>query len=218
MDTIVISCKTIENELLAVMGEENCGYPVQWLDAVLHNFPQKLNARLQQTLDSCNGFDTALLAMSYCGNSLAGLNSGNLRLVIPRCDDCITLLLGRVRRRQSISATYFMTEGWLNGDNNLWNEYQYCLQKYGEKRGRRIFSAMLAHYKNLALLDTGCFDREAAQTRILPIAETLGLEYTCIEGTLRYLQDLLSGNWDKDRFLVVPPHTTITAEMLTLKG
>lgn len=218
METAIIACKTLENELQAVMEALDCRLEVRWLESVLHNFPKQLNAQLQSALDSCAEFDTVLLAMSYCGNSLEGLRSGGLRLVVPRCDDCITLLLGSVHRRQSISATYFMTEGWLNGDSNIWQEYQYCLQKYGEKRGRRIFSAMLAHYKNLALLDTGCFDKKAAQARLLPMAETLGLEYTCIEGTLGYLQDLLSGNWDADRFLVVPPHTTISADMLTLKG
>lgn len=218
MDTIVISCKTVENELLAVMKELNCGYTVHWLESALHNVPMQLNARLQSILDSCGEYDTALFAMSYCGNSLIGLYSGNHRLVIPRCDDCITLLLGSVQRRQSISATYFMTEGWLSGEHNLWWEYQHCIDKYGEKRGRRIFSVMLAHYKNLALLDTGCFDKNAAQAQMLPMAQTLGLEYTCIEGTLHYLQDLLNGNWDESRFLIVPPHTTISADMLTLKG
>lgn len=218
MNPVIIACKTLENELRAAMEALGCHLEVHWLESVLHNFPKQLNTQLQSALDSCGEFDTALLAMSYCGNSLEGLHSGKLRLVIPRCDDCITLLLGSVHRRQSISAAYFMTEGWLNGDCNLWQKYQYCIQKYREKRGRRIFSAMLAHYQYLALLDTGCFDKKAAEMRLLPMAETLGLEYTCIEGTLTYLQDLLKGNWDADRFLVVPPHTTISSDMLTLKG
>lgn len=218
MEAVVISCKTIENELLAAMKELDCSYTTCWLESGLHNVPQQLNARIQDTINACCEYDTALLAMSFCGKSLEGLHSGNLQLVIPRCDDCITLLLGSHSRRQAIFATYFMTEGWLSGEHNLWWEYQHCIQKYGEKRGRRIFSVMLAHYKNLALLDTGCFDKEAAEARLVPIAEALGLEYTCIDGTLDYLKDLLNGNWDADRFLIVPPHTTISADMLTLKG
>ena len=218
MASAIIACKTLENELRAVMEALDCHMKVHWLESVLHNFPKQLNAQLQSVLDSCTEFDTVLLAMSFCGDSVVGLHSGDFRLVIPRCDDCITLLLGSDACRRSTFATYFMTEGWLNGDNNIWQEYLHCIQKYGEKRGKRIFSAMLAHYKSLALLDTGCFDKKAAQAHLLPIAETLGLEYTCIEGTLGYLQDLLNGSWDADRFLVVPPHTTISADMLTLKG
>ena len=192
--------------------------PVVWIPSGLHNVPATLNHTLQEVLAQLSSTDYALFAMSYCGNSLDGLYSGELHLVIPRCDDCITLLLGSAARRKSISATYFMTEGWLNGEHNLWWEYQHCIEKYGEKRGQKIFSVMLAHYKNLALLDTGCFDKNAVQAQMLPMAQTLCLDYTCIEGTLSYLQDLLNGNWDADRFLIVPPHTTISADMLTLKG
>lgn len=214
MHPVIVACKTLENELRTAMARLGCRCPVLWLESGLHNWPDRLRAAIQQLLDGCANYETVLLAMSLCGDSVVGLHSGDFRLVIPRCEDCITLLLGSDARRRSIFATYFMTEGWLSGENNIWQEYLHCIQKYGEKRGKRIFSAMLAHYKNLALLDTGCFDKDAAQAQLIPIAEALGLEYTCIEGTLDYLQDLLNGNWAPERFLVVPPHTTISPDML----
>lgn len=218
MKWTIIACETLRNEVSCLMRRNRLEIPVVWIPSGLHNVPATLNHTLQEALAQLSSTDYALLAMSYCGNSLTGLDSGDLHLVIPRCDDCITLLLGSPARRQSISSAYFMTEGWLNGEHNLWWEYQHCLDKYGEKRGRKIFSIMLAHYKNLALLDTGCFDKNAAQARMLPMARALGLEYTCIDGTLDYLRDLLTGAWDPERFLIVPPHTTISPDMFTLKG
>ena len=210
----IVACETLRNEVSCLLARSRSDTPVNWIPSGLHNVPEKLNHALQEVLDQLPPTDCVLLAMSFCGDSVVGLHSGDFRLVIPRCEDCITLLLGSDARRRSIFATYFMTEGWLSGENNIWQEYLHCIQKYGEKRGKRIFSAMLAHYKNLALLDTGCFDKDAAQAQLIPIAEALGLEYTCIEGTLDYLQDLLNGNWAPDRFLVVPPHTTISPDML----
>lgn len=218
MNPIIIACKTIEQELLASMKEIGCEYPILWLESGLHNWPDKLRNRIQELLDGCEEFDTVLLAMSFCGNSVVGLKTQDFQLIIPRSDDCITLLLGSVQRRKEAKATYFLTEGWLKGELNLWKEYQNCLAKYGEKRGKRIFSALLAHYRNLALVDTGCFHRETLEKQVRQIASVLGLEYLCLEGTLGHLQQLLTGPWEEDRFVLIPPHSTVTADMCTLKG
>ncbi len=218
MNAIVISCKTIEDELMAAMKELNCEYEVLWLESGLHNWPQKLNAKLQELLEECGGYDTVLLAMSFCGNALVGLHTGPFRMIVPRCDDCITLLLGSVARRRQISATYFLTGGWLRGERNLWTEYVECLKKYGEKRGKRIFSTLLANYQTLALLDTGCFEHDAAEVEVRKMAETFSLKYTQLDGTLGYLKELLSGNWSEDRFLWIPPDSVVSDGDCMLKG
>ena len=218
MQPIIIACKTIEQELLASMKETGCDFPVLWLESGLHNWPEKLRDRIQELLDQCLGYDTVLLAMSFCGNSVVGLHTHNFQLIIPRSDDCITLLLGSLAQRQKAKATYFLTEGWLKGEMNLWKEYQSCLAKYGEKRGKRIFSALLAHYENLALVDTGCFDRDLLEKQVQEIAAVLGLEYVCLEGTLDHLKQLLTGPWTSDRFVLVEPRSQVTSDMCTLKG
>ncbi len=218
MQPVIIACKTIEQELLASMKETECEYPVLWLESGLHNWPDKLRNRIQELLDQCQSYDTVLLAMSFCGNSVVGLKTHDFRLIIPRSDDCITLLLGSLQRRQEAKATYFMTEGWLKGELNLWKEYQVCIEKYGEKRGKRIFSMLLAHYRNLALVDTGCFDRETLEKQVRQIAAVLGLEYIYIEGTLSHLKQLLTGPWTGDRFVLVEPRSQVTSDMCTLKG
>ena len=218
MNTVIIACQTIEKELMTSMKQTGCHFPVLWLESGLHNWPDKLRNRIQELLDGCQEYDTVLLAMSFCGNSVVGLKTHDFQLVIPRSDDCITLLLGSLQRRQEAKATYFLTEGWLKGELNLWREYQNCLAKYGEKQGKRIFSVLLAHYKSLALVDTGCFDRELLEKQVRQIAAVLELEYVCLEGTLDHLKQLLSGPWPEDRFVLVEPHSTVTTEMCTLKG
>lgn len=218
MNCVLVACKTLEQELLAAMAQTGCRYPILWLEAGLHNWPDKLRARIQALLDSCTGYDTVLLAMSFCGNSVVGLQAHNFRLVIPRSDDCITLLLGSLSRRQSLKGAYFLTEGWLRGERNIWEEYRLCLARYGEKRGKDIFAELLAHYTHLILVDTGCFHREALEPQVKQIAAALGLEYGCQPGTLGHLQQLLTGPWEEDRFVIADPHTSVTAGMCALKG
>ena len=218
MRTVIIACRTIENELLAAMERSHCPHEIRWLESGMHNQPRKLREKLQSVLDSCDEFHTVLLCMSLCGNAVAGLKTHDFQLVIPRCDDCISLMLGSSARRKALPATYFFTEGWLKSDKSLWAEYQNCLEKYGQKRTERIFREMLANYRHLALLDTGCFDTAAAAQQIRRIAETFSLEYVQIEGTLDYIQRLLQGNWDNNDFLIVSPHNTLTLEMCNPKG
>lgn len=217
MSTLIISCKTLEGELKAAMEQTGCCYEVLWLESGLHNVPRLLNERIQNLLNQCVGYDTVLLAMSFCGKSVEGLHTGSFRLIIPRCDDCISLLLGSVERRTEYLGSYFLTEGWLRGERNIWKEYQMCLEKYGAQRGKRIFSAVLANYHKLTLIDTGCYDMIAAERQSRRIAESLKLEYTCVPGTLDYLKALLTGNWDPNRFLQVAQNSTVTASDCTLR-
>ena len=205
MHCCIIACRTLEKELLAAMASIGCTYPVVWLEAGAHNVPDKRRAEIQNALDRIHGFDTVLLAMSLCGNIAAGLQTHDFQLVVPRYEDCITLLLGSSQLRNAHPGTYFLTEGWLKGADNIWAEYQHSLEKYGEHRTRRIFSAMLANYKKIAFLDTGCADVSAV---IQKIASQLDLEYARIPGRFSNLVDLLRGSWDS-RFLVVPPGKTV---------
>ena len=145
MNTVIIACQTLQNELEAAMAACNFSCEIRWIESGLHNVPKKLHATLQEHLDQCDGFDTVLLVMGYCGNSVADIETHDFQLVIPRVDDCISLLLGSVtsRRRQSAGGcTYFMTEGWLQGERNIWKEYEYAINKYGPELGQEIFDTM----------------------------------------------------------------------------
>lgn len=210
MNTAIIACRTLEKELLAAMAKSGCTYPIRWLTPGAHNVPEKRRTEIQQALDNCAGFDTVLLAMSLCGNSVVGLQTHDFQLVVPRCDDCITVLLGSQKRRNENPAAYFLTEGWLAGKDNIRSEYQRTLEKYGKVRTKRIFASMLANYERIAFVDTGCSD---VSSEIREFAAVLGLEYVRVEGTVSYLEELLARNWDESRFLVVPSHTPITPQM-----
>jgi len=218
MNPLIIACQTIENELLAAMAAEGGEYPIRWIESGLHNVPKLLNQRLQEELDACGEYDTVLLAMSFCGNSLIGLKTRGVRLVIPRSDDCITLLLGSIERRQESQYTYFLTEGWLKGERNIWVEYENCLKRYGEKRGKRIFDSLFANYKYIALVDTGAYDAKAAEEEARRIGERLGLEYRKMDGTLDHLRLLLREGWTQDKFVLIPPNTEVKHSDCSLKG
>lgn len=219
METVIVGCKTLENELLRAVEETGCGYEILWIESGLHNYPKKLNQVLQETLDGC-GANRVLAAMGFCGNSIENISTGDYTLIFPRVDDCISLLLGSCKRRMEISrahGTYFLTEGWLKGERNIWKEYEYTMEKYGEETGKEIFSMMLGNYRSLALLDTGCYSMEKAGAEAENIAKTLELEYKILPATLDYMKKLLAGPWTEKEFLIIPPHSMVQGRDLVLE-
>ena len=189
------------------MEHTGCTYPIHWLEAGQHNRKEARRAEIQAVLDKCTDYDTVLLAATLCGGCAVGLQTRNFRLVVPRCDDCIPLLLGSQKAKKNHPATYFLTEGWLAGKDNIRAEYARTVQKHGQNRADRVFSSMLANYETMAFVDTGCFD---ASRQIQELSKQFGLTYSRIPGTLSYLEELLSGNWDEKRFVVLEPDSTLT--------
>jgi hypothetical protein len=193
-------------------------YPIEWLESGLHNVPKNLNSKLQEILDNIQA-DRVLLVMGFCGNSIQDIKAGSFELIIPRVDDCISLLLGSVKARVEVSrehSAYFLTEGWLRGERNAWVEYQRTLEKYGEKRAKSIAKSLFGHYRSLCLLDCGAMPigKLVEDTKI--IAETLNLEQKVIPATVEYIKKLLTGPWTEEDFIIKNPGETIAVGDLYL--
>lgn len=215
MKTLIISCQTLKNELLAAMEKTGCKYDVVWIEARLHNLKDKLKKAVQDILDEADSYERILFATGFCGNSISGLENRQAVLIIPKVDDCISLLLGGCRNRTPWMNSYFLTEGWIEGQNNIWNEYQYALGKYGPKRADRIFHMLFANYSRIALLDTGCYHLAPSLKEARRIADTFSLDCEIVPAGTEYIEKLLTGLWDEERFLTVSPGQTITAANLS---
>jgi hypothetical protein len=216
MKTVIIACRTLEDELRYAMKKTGVTYPVQWLESGLHEIPKKLNEKLQEVLDQIDA-QRVLLVLGTCGNAVLGIRTGDFELIMPRVDDCISLLLGSVRNRTAISdeyAAYFLTDGWMRGERNLWVEYQYTADKYGESEAQNIMNLIYRHYRTLALLDSGTVPIGPLVESTKIIADTLKLEQKIIPATISYIELLLTGPWNGAAFIVKLPHETIVDEDL----
>lgn len=217
MKTCIIACETIRDELEKIKKEVQCNEKVYWLPSGLHNTPEKLHEKLQETIKTAKEYDRILFAMGYCGNSVAGLEAQHAELIIPRVDDCISLLLGSVKHRKEVCGecgTYFLTKGWLAGERNLWADYQYSVKKYGEKRAKRVMNVMLHNYERLGVLDTGAYPLEKILPETKKIAAELGLRHEVLPATELYFRRLLTGPWDEKQFLIVKPGGTVKSQEL----
>jgi hypothetical protein len=213
MAYIVVACEMLRDELEQALRETGADYPVFWVDSGLHNSPDKLREHLQKILASMTEPLTVLMTFGKCGNSVVGLHTGAHSVVLPRADDCISMLLGSPKRRVEIAAEggmYFLTRGWLRGKRSIWGEYQYAAEKYGERRAKTIMAMIFKNYRYIATLNTGSYAVETIAPEATAIAEAFSLEYKEIPGTIAYLKDLLTGPWADDRFVTFAPHSVVT--------
>ena len=161
--------------------------------------------------------DRVLMTFGVCGNSILGLKTGNFELILPKVDDCITLILGSYDIRKAAmeeSPTYFLTESWLAHESGIWNEYLHCLKKYGQEDTDAMFKTMLANYERFGVIDTGCYDFEHFYRIVSEIANVFNLEVARFKGTTSYIEKLLTGPWTEDRFRIFPPNNAITFDLL----
>lgn len=158
-----------------------------------------------------SGVENILLLFGYCGNSIESLMAPQAQLVVPKVEDCISLLLGGNQIRRDLSSkapAFYLTEGWLRYESNIYWEYEHCLKKYGEAKALRIFRTMFTHYSTLNFIDTGSYKLEPVMTKTAALAVNLNLTQAIVPGTLRLITKALKEEWDED-FLIVPPGVPI---------
>lgn len=206
----IISCRALEKELQAAMAA--CGYrsEIIWMDPGLHNVKTKYQETLQSILNELpKDCHTAILVNGFCGNSIQGLVNSHAALVIPRVDDCISLLLGGYRNKKPYLDSYFFTESWINGKQTILQEYNWAVERYGADRAKRIFEKMFRNYRRIAILDTGCYDTAAVAEYSKRFAELFSLKQEIVPAGIQYLKDILTGPWDDSKFFIVKPHHKI---------
>jgi hypothetical protein len=207
MSTIIVACNTIADELNLAIRTTGVTHPVLWIDSKLHTKPEKLKEHIQAAISRISNVSTIILAFGYCGNALVGIKSESARLIFPKTEDCISLLLGSTERRKTLSketSSYFLTRGWIESESNLADEYAYCLRKFGPERTLKVMRAMLKNYRHLTLIDTGAYDVGPLQPKTEELAATLGLCHKIVKGSQRLFHKLLVGPWDEEFFQLEP--------------
>ncbi len=186
-----------------------------------HNRPDKFRISIQKELDKLEAYDRILLAFGICGNATIGLKTGSYEMVIPRVDDCISLMIGSVKKREDIikeHQTIFLTQGWLNGKENVEVEYRHAVEKYGEDTAKEIMDMMYAHHEMLSVIDTNVYDIDKIIPRSKQLAEIFGLDFSVVKGTTSYIEQLLSGPRDKEMFVTVSKHSVVSIDMFGVIG
>lgn len=206
---VIISCRTLEKEVMTVIHETKCSYPVYFLPLGLHSDPNKLRDYIQNLIDSLGNVDKILLCVSGCGGGTKGLKATTAELVIPKTADCIDILLSgkntaHVRRDPK---GVFMTQSWIDASRNSVLDFEYMAQTRGKEQATAVARRLYAGYEHFYIIDTGTYDVNAVQEYLAPLIEAIKGTVDVIPGKYQVLHDLIFGNWGES-FQFVPKGQT----------
>lgn len=218
MKNMLLACKTMQAEIEQILGLKGSIFDhIEWIESGLHNVAERLRKEIQDRLSEIRETDRVVMGFGACGNALVGITAGDFEIILPKTDDCISIMLGSYKRKKAImkqGETYFLTRGWFEGESNIYKEYLFTVEKYGKEMAGIIYEDILGQYKNLGVIDTKTYDYENFLNETKVIAEELHLHQLEIEGDLSYLERLLTGSWEGKDFLHIAPHQMITMDML----
>ncbi len=220
----LISCSIFIREISGLLSNNtNSIYPV-FLDLGAHNEPEKLKRLIQKEIDKTksNDFDAILLAYGLCGNSLVGIQSENLPLILPKAHDCCTILLGSrdaftTHFSDNLSASW-SCNGYMESNEShfhasdegkifgLNKTYEELVKQYGKENADYLIKEVVGETNDgpLFYIDLPETSIKENITNFVSAAEKRKQEYIMLKGNISLLKDFLQGDWNED-FLIVPP-------------
>ena len=127
MRLAIIGCMVMNREISHLTAQSGNVVRVWWLRQGLHDTPDVLREELQHKIDEIERenqmlpahlrMEAVVLAYGLCSNEVIGLHSRSLPVIVPRCDDCISLFLGSAERYRKLfrelPGIYWYNNGWI---------------------------------------------------------------------------------------------------------
>lgn len=212
----LIGCASVLNEIQWLGTADNIDREI--LDYSYHANPSKLHVKLQGIIDQSQNYDFIIITYSRCSNSVVGLISPKVPMLLPLTHDCIGLLLGSNEKYKQLfhanPGTYYFSRGWLDYGRDPYTEFKEYEEKYGARKARVLIDSLYGRYTKAILIKTpGAKDMDYYRQRVRDIADFFGWQVDEIDGDLSLLAALIKGTKFSGTVLV-EPNTAVAEKML----
>lgn len=229
--TVILSCSSLIEYVNAAQKTMGTHWPVVVVDRSHHAEPAEMKQVVKETIEKilsgCIPADpdspqetpsgrpdpadvTILVAMGFCGGSWDHV-SFPCRVVIPRTDDCISILLATddkyIPNRKELGHLYIYESDPKDFSAlQLLRDGGTADETYRNMSRDDLFRYWFGNYYAMDMIDTGlnpCYEVpyvEAAQKE----ADRINAELGYAQGSNLMMEKLVSGRWD-EQFLVAEP-------------
>jgi hypothetical protein len=233
----LISCEVLYRELCHAVARSPHQIDIEFLPKGLHDIGcAGMLKRLQEAIERIDTthYEAILLGYGLCNNGIAGLRAPSIPLVVPRAHDCMTLFFGSKERYlsyfQENPGTYFYTSGWLErgeatgelrqlsiqSQSGMDMSYAEIVEKYGEENAKFLQEQLFdftKHYRQMTFIAMGIEPDDRFARAARERAEEHHLQFQEVSGSMRLIENLVNGRWDKEDFLIVQPGEMIVVNL-----
>lgn len=206
MSAIILACSSLKDYVEEAQRKVSSNFPVIYLNRVYHRDPVEMQEHILTALQKLpETTDTVLVAMGYCGGSWEGVESP-CRLVIPKIDDCVSLLL----QMGDLPISNLKKAGHLyvrekDPSRECFHEiFERLTKKLDAETKERYHNDWKQLYSGIDIMDTGLNDcrRPEYREEVQKDADWLEAELSYVLGGTYLLEKLFAGKWD-EQFLVL---------------
>lgn len=211
MSSVILTCSTMREYVDAAQRSMGTNMDVVEVDRIYHVEPANMKKIVAAALAQLPPqVDTVLVGMGFCGGVWDQVVSTR-RIVIPRADDCCTILLhtgdGYNPNLKEPGHLYIYDRNPEDySARSLMSDYSQADETFGGLDRDTLFHMWFDNYHTMDIIDTGLLDvySEEYATVAQNCADQIGAGLDYVPGSNRILEKLVSGRWD-EQFLVAEP-------------
>lgn len=199
--TIILGCSSLKDYIDEAQRKVKTNYPVLYLNRLYHRDPNEMREHIiEKLLKIDEDVDTILVAMGYCGGSWDGVKAP-CRLVIPKIDECVSLLLQNTDEVKSDlkepGHLYVREKDPMK--ENFQAIFDKLTKNLDEETKKRYHEDWKKYYHEIDIIDTKINDcRRTDYIQVVKEdADWLGAKLGFVEGGTYLLEKLFSGTWDE---------------------
>ena len=199
--TVILGCSSLKEYIDEAQRKVKTNYPVFYLNRLYHRDPKEMREHIINTLTTMDkDVDTILVAMGHCGGSWDGIKAP-CRLVIPKIDECVSLLLQNTDEVKSDlkepGHLYVREKDPMK--ENFHAIFDKLTKNLDEDTKKRYHEDWKKYYHEIDIIDTKINDcRRADYVQVVKEdADWLGAKLGFVEGGTYLLEKLFTGRWDE---------------------
>ena len=210
--TVILSCTSLKDYVELTQKKLDTDYPVIYLSRIYHRDPEEMREHVISALEGLDPeVETVLVSMGFCGGSWDKVKVP-CRVVIPRVDDCISLLLQTTDEPVSNlkKPDHLYVKDKDPDKENFKSIFDHLTKDIDEETKKRYHEDWMRYYREIDIIETEINDsrRPEYAAAVKADADWLQAEMAYIPGGTHLLEKLISGNWDGQFMVFEPGETT----------